>query len=89
MDVALICLSAAPCFGLKFRVTIGFALTIVTTSLDAAGTGGLSNGVPIVKNRKLHLKRSESVFSMSFNNGDPIDVPPFPPHGLVSQWYGL
>ena len=49
MEVALICLSAAPCLDLIFCAAIEFAPTFVTASLDAAGTRGLSNGVPIVK----------------------------------------
>ena len=46
---ALIHRSVALLTCLKCWVTFKFILTIVTASLGAAGTGGLSNGVPIVK----------------------------------------
>ena len=71
-------------------VTFGSKLTIVSSSLDAAGTGGyLGNGFPHWYNKKLHLNGVKVYFLCFSQWGNPFTFPPIPPHRLVVTIVGL
>ena len=74
-------------------VTFGSILTIVSSSLNTAGTGGYwGNGFPHWYNKKLHLNGVKVYFLCFLNGGTHWRFLPSHPTGWLSQllvWRGL